>query len=147
VGACWLGSFAALFWARSTRRETFKKCVAALIDRENLQPHQSERDSILRDKVKLESEATRLSGELARLTKEFEVALAEGEPLGSVGPLHQVLGRVETLGREITALIENNGKDTDAKRDKDRRFQWELAAGGLVAGFLVAILSHQIGLT
>lgn len=146
--ACWLGSFAALFWARSTRRKTFKESVAALVERENLQPHLSERARIFREKAELVSEATGLRGEVAKLREEFEAARAKGVPQGFEVALNQILGGFETVGHDVTtnvaALMKNEAEQKDAA---DKRRDWGFAVGVLVAGFLLGILSHQIGLT
>ncbi|MEU7614393.1 hypothetical protein [Micromonospora sp. NPDC049204] len=149
-GVGWLASFGALFWARSTRRKAFRDAVDALVERENLDPHLSERNHLHRETTELNRQRTELGSILESLREDDDAARSEGVPPGLRITLERLARLTETALSSTEAILKRDQETierADAERRQSiRRERWMLVLGAL-AGLLLAILSHQLGLT
>lgn len=146
-GAAWLGSFAALSWARSTRRNSFKASVDNLVERETLQPELSERAGLRCEIDELARQRAELREILDELTRANEAVRTEGVSPGQ----RALFDRIEEGLATIRKQLKDADERAESKNLDDVRRDWRMSIGGVVAGlvggFLLAILSHQIGLT
>ncbi|WP_405431321.1 hypothetical protein [Micromonospora sp. NBC_00617] len=149
-GTGWLASFGALSWARSTRRRAFRDTVDALVERENLDPHLSERNHLHRETTELNRQRTELGSIVESLRDTDDAARSEGVPPGLRTTLDRLVRLTETALSSTETILKRDQEATERadaeRRQSVRRERWMLVIGAL-AGLLLAILSHQLGLT
>ncbi|RAO11577.1 hypothetical protein MED15_05267 [Micromonospora noduli] len=149
-GVGWLASFGVLSWARSTRRRAFRAAVDALVERENLDPHLSERDRLHRETTELKRQRAELGSILKSLRETDDAARSEGVPPGLRITLDRLVRLTETALSSTDVILKRDQETTERadaeRRQSIRRERWMLVIGAL-AGLLLAILSHQVGLT
>jgi hypothetical protein len=141
---CWMSSFLALWWARSTRRESFHAFVGQLISRENLSPQLGDRVRLEAETVALGAHADNLRRVVAELEQAIRAARAEGVPPGIAGSLMEIRDRASDIQLKLAESVKDADQRATADKLASRRFDWQLAVGSVFAGAALGVLTDRL---